>query len=250
MKKAEEVIIDFLNLKGLKIIQRNDYFNFSLDSVVIANFLTINRKTKSITDLGTGNGSIPLILSKRTNAKIYGIEIQEVSAQLAKKNVEINKLDNQIKIIHDDMNNILNHLNEQSQDAVICNPPFFKLDGNKEQINDMDQLSIARHEITINLEGIIKTASKILKNRGYFALVHRADRLPEIIGILNRYGLTPKRLQICHGKKDKPGKIITIEALKNSEASLTILPPLICHDMDGKYSKDILKMFSGEYRWK
>ncbi len=120
-KKAEEVIIDFLNIPNMKIVQRNDHFNFSLDTVLIANFLTINRSTKMILDMGTGNGAIPLLLSKRTTANITGIEIQEVSVQLAKKNIEINNLQKQIKIVSGDIKAMEEIFNEKF-DAIVTNP--------------------------------------------------------------------------------------------------------------------------------
>ena len=237
-----EVINNLLN-KNLKIIQRPDYFNFSLDSLLISNFISLTRGTKKILDLGTGNGAIPLFLSQRTNAKISGIEIQEISADLAKRNVELNDLQEQINIIHDDMKNWKEHFDFGSQDVVITNPPFFKFHGNKNQLNDLDQLTLARHEITIDLEQLIGVASKLLKDKGYFAMVHRPDRFLEIIDAMRKHGIAPKKVQFCHSKIDKPAKILLIEGIRNGKDSLTILPPFISHDIDGKYSKEVLNLF-------
>ena len=132
-----EVVNNLLN-KNLKIIQRNDYFNFSLDSLLISNFISLGKGVNKIVDLGTGNGAIPLFLSERTKAKITGLEIQKVSADLAKRNIEINGLSEQIEIINDDMKNWKKYFNHGSQDAVITNPPFFKFNGNEEFLNDLD----------------------------------------------------------------------------------------------------------------
>lgn len=237
-----EVINNLLN-KNLKIIQRPDYFNFSLDSLLISNFISLTRGTNKILDLGTGNGAIPLFLSQRTKAKITGIEIQEISANLAKRNVELNNLQEQIRIIHDDMKNWKKHFENGSQDVVITNPPFFKFHGNENQLNNLDQLTLARHEITIDLEQLIGVASKLLTDKGYFAMVHRPDRFLEIVDAMRKYGISPKRVQFCHSKLDKPAKILLIEGIRNGKDSLTILPPFISHDMDGKYSKEVLDLF-------
>ncbi|WP_448821126.1 tRNA1(Val) (adenine(37)-N6)-methyltransferase [Cetobacterium sp.] len=237
-----EVINSLLN-KSLKIIQRPDYFNFSLDSLLISNFISLTRGADKILDLGTGNGAIPLFLSQRTKAKITGIEIQETSANLAIRNVELNNLQEQITIIHDDMKNWKNHFESGSQDVIITNPPFFKFHGNENQLNNLDQLTLARHEITIDLEQLISVASNLLKHKGYFAMVHRPDRFLEIVDTMRKYGIFPKRVQFCHSKIDKPAKILLIEGIRNGKDSLTILPPLVSHDDSGKYSKEILNLF-------
>nr|WP_307775966.1 tRNA1(Val) (adenine(37)-N6)-methyltransferase [uncultured Cetobacterium sp.] len=238
-----EVINQLLN-KDLKIIQRPDFFNFCIDSLLISDFVSLVRGTKNIVDLGTGNGVIPLFLSQRTDAKIIGVEIQNISAELAKKNIFINSLEKQIEIINDDMKNWKNYFNYGSQDVVITNPPFFKLCGNEEQLNNLDQLSLARHEITIDLDSLISIASKLLKDKGYFAMVHRPDRLLEILDTMKKYNISPKKIQFCHTKLNKPAKILLIEGIRNGKSSLEILPPLICHNDDGKYSQEVLKLFN------
>lgn len=227
----------------MKIIQRADYFNFSLDSVLVSEFLTINRGVKKILDLGTGNGSIPMLLSSRCTAHIIGVEIQEVSADLARRNIALNKLTDQVDIVRDDLKNWKVHFSTGSQDAVISNPPFFKFNGNTELLNDLDQLTYARHEITANLEDIISAASGLLKDRGYFALVHRPDRMLEILDIMRKYSISPKRLQFCHSKLGKPAKTILIEGIKYGKEGITILPPLYTHSEDGSYSPEVLEMF-------
>jgi len=243
LKHEKEVIIDFLNKPEMKIIQRADYFNFSLDSVLVSEFLTINRGVNKILDLGTGNGSIPMLLSSRSKARITGVEIQEVSADLARRNIELNKLQEQVGIIHDDLKNWKKHFKTGSQDAVISNPPFFKFNGNTELLNDFDQLTYARHEITANLEDIVSTASGLLKDRGYFALVHRPDRMIEILDLMRKYDISPKRLQFCHSKFGKPAKTILLEGIKYGKEGISILPPLYTHTEDGSYSPEVLEMF-------
>ena len=130
-----------------------------------------------------------------------------------------------------------------SQDAVVSNPPFFKFHGNEELINDLDQLTLARHEISITLEEIIETAACLLKDKGYFAMVHRPDRFLEILDTMRKYSITPKKVRFCHSKIDKQAKILLVEGVKFGAEGLTVLPPLISHDDDGKYSKEVLALF-------
>lgn len=242
MEKELENIIPLLN-KDLKIIQRADYFNFSIDSLLISEFVNISKNTKKILDLGTGNAAIPLFLSKRTFATIYGIEIQKVSYDLALRNININNLNEQIYLIYDDMKNYLSYFNHGSFDIVISNPPFFKFNGNETLLNDLDQLTIARHEITITLEELIKIAFDLLKDRGYFYLVHRADRLSDILNTLRSYNLEAKNIRFCYTTSKKNAKIVLIEAIKNGKSGLNILPPLIINKDNGEYTEEVLKMF-------
>ena len=237
-----ESIIPLLN-KNLKIIQRSDYFNFSIDSLLISEFVNIQKNTKKILDLGTGNAAIPLFLSKKTSAKIYGIEIQEVSYNLALRNININSLNEQIYIIYDNMKNYSKYFNSGSFDIIISNPPFFKINENTNFLNELKQLSIARHEVEINLEELVKIASELVKDRGYFYLVHRADRLSEILNNLLNYRFEAKKIKFCYTTKYKNAKIVLIEAIKNGKPGLTILPPLIINKENGEYTDEILKMF-------
>ena len=237
-----ETVVNLLN-KDMKIIQRVDHFAFSLDSLLVSEFASITKYTNKIVDLGTGNGVIPLFLSKKTKAQITGIEIQEISSNLARRNVQLNNLENQISIINDDMKNWRKYFRNNSIDMVISNPPFFKFDGNEKQLNDLTQLTLARHEISITLEEIIKTASNLLKDKGHFALVHRVDRLMDIIENMKKYDIEPKKIQFCHTKINKEGKILLVEGIKYGKPGLRILPPLIAHDDDGQYSAEVLEMF-------
>ena len=141
------------------------------------------------------------------------------------------------------MKNWKEHFKSGSQDVVITNPPFFKYHGNENQLNDLDQLTLARHEITIDLDQLIEVASKLLKDKGYFAMVHRPDRFLEIVDVMRKYGITPKKVQFCHSKLNKSAKILLIEGVKNGKNSLTILPPFMYHDDNGKYYKEVLDLF-------
>ena len=224
----------------MKIIQRKDMFNFSLDTVLLANFCTITKDVKKIVDFGTNNAAIPLLLSTRTDKKIIGIEIQSEAVELAKKNVILNDLKDQIEIIHDDISEYVKKASKVG--LVVCNPPFFKVDEDS-NINENEFLSIARHEIKIDLEGIIKSAAKILDNRGKFAMVHRPDRMIEILNIMQKYEIEPKRIRFVYPKYGRASHVLLVEGIYKGKKGLKIEPPLYAHNEDGTYSNEVRKMF-------
>ena len=239
----KEVINYLLAYNNLKIIQRKDMFNFSLDTVLLANFCTITKDVKKIVDFGTNNAAIPLILSRRTNKPIIGVEIQKEAVELAKKNITLNSLDNQIKIVHSDIKEFVN--DSIKVGLVVCNPPFFKVDEDS-NLNDNEFLIIARHEIKINLEEIIKSAAKILDNRGKFAMVHRPQRMIEILNLMQKYDIEPKRIKFVYPKYNKESHILLVEGIYKGKKGLKIEPPLYAHNNDGSYSDEIKKMFGEE----
>ena len=205
---------------NLKIIQRKDMFNFSLDTVLLANFCTINKNVKKIVDFGTNNAAIPLILSTRTNKDILGIEIQKEAVELAKKNITLNMLDNQIEIVHADINEYVK--NASKVGLVICNPPFFKVD-EESNLNENEFLTIARHEIKIDLERIIKSASVILDNRGRFSMVHRPDRMIEILNLMQKYEIEPKRIRFVYPKVGRESHVLLVEGIYKGKKGLKII---------------------------
>ncbi|EDS73968.1 methyltransferase small domain protein [Thomasclavelia spiroformis DSM 1552] len=243
LKMDKEVINYLLAYNNLKIIQRKDMFNFSLDTVLLANFCTITKDVKKIVDFGTNNAAIPLILSRRTNKPIIGVEIQKEAVELAKKNITLNSLDNQIKIVHSDIKEFVN--DSIKVGLVVCNPPFFKVDEDS-NLNDNEFLTIARHEIKINLEEIIKSAAKILDNRGKFAMVHRPQRMIEILNLMQKYDIEPKRIKFVYPKYNKESHILLVEGIYKGKKGLKIEPPLYAHNNDGSYSDEIKKMFGEE----
>ena len=237
---TKEVTNYLLAYENMKIIQRKDMFNFSLDTVLLANFCTINKDLNCIVDFGTNNAAIPLLLSKRTVKPIIGIEIQEDAVVLARKNVELNQLNNQIEIIRDDIKNYVK--NGKKTKLVVCNPPFFKV-GEKSNLNENEYLQIARHEIKISLEEIVRSASMILDNKGRFAMVHRPDRMIEIINCMQKYDIEPKRIRFVYPKFGKESHIFLIEGMYKGNKGIKIEQPLYAHEEDGSYSKEVRKMF-------
>ena len=231
-----------LNYKDLKIMQNTDWFAFSLDSVLLANFVTINKNTKKIIDFCTGNAPIPLILSTKTNSNIIGVELQEEVYKLAKKSVEINNLQDQIEILNMDIKNLTDKYETDTFDVITCNPPYFKVKESS-NLNDNDIKTIARHEIHITLEEILSLSKKLLKNNGIISIVHRPERLVEIIELMRKNNIEPKKIRFVYPKKDSDCNTILIEGSKNGNPGLKILPPLYVHDENGKYLDEIEEMF-------
>lgn len=237
-----KVINYLLGYKNLKIVQDNEMFNFSLDSVLLPNFVTLNKKIEKVLDIGCGNAPIPLILSTKTNANIIGVEIQKDVYDLAVESISINKKNNQITILNKDINNYYEEEETDSFDVITCNPPFFKYIETS-NINKNDYKTIARHEIKLNLNQLFKIAKKLLKNNGVIAIVHRPDRLIEIIEEMKKNNIEPKKIQFVYPKKNMEANVLLIEGSKNGNPGLKILPPLYTHLNNGEYTEEIKKYF-------
>lgn len=231
-----------LGYKNLSIVQDTDMFHFSLDSVLLPNFVTIRSKIDKILDIGCGNAPIPLILSTKTNAKIVGVEIQKEVFDLAKQSIAINHLENQIQIMNADINDYYKELESDSFDVITCNPPFFKVN-EESKLNDSEYKVFARHELTLNLSQIFKIAKKLLKNNGNIAIVHRPERLVEILSIMKENNIEPKRIQFVYPRPSMESNIVLIEGTKNGKTGLKILPPIFVHNQDGSYTEEVQKYF-------
>ena len=217
-------------------------FQFSLDSVLLPNFVTLNKNIKKILDIGTGNAIIPIILSTKTPAKITAVELQKEVYLLAKKSIKLNNLENQIELINDDIKNY--YLNQETEtfDVITCNPPYFKV--NKDShFNKSDYKTIARHEVALNLDDIMKIAVKLLKNKGIIAIVHRPERMIDIIQSMKKYNIEPKKIRFVHPNKNKEANIILIEGRKNGQPGIKVLNPIYSHEKNGKYTNEIQKYF-------
>ncbi|MDD6224499.1 MAG: tRNA1(Val) (adenine(37)-N6)-methyltransferase [bacterium] len=237
-----EVLNDLLGYRDLKIFQNTEWFSFSLDSVLLPNFVTLNKNIDVIMDLGCGNAPIPLILSTKTNAKIIGVEIQKDSYDLAKKTIFYNKLENRIELLNVDMKELKNIYPGDTIDVITCNPPYFKYLGTS-NLNEDEHKIIARHEKMITLEEIVLLSRYLLKNNGVLAMVHRTDRLIEIISLFQKYGLEVKKLRFVYPKVNIESNMILIEGRKNGKTGLKLLPPLYVHYEDGSYTEEVLRMF-------
>lgn len=238
---VENVINDLVGYDNLKIVQNSNYFNFSLESLMIPRFCVLKNNMKII-DFCTGNAPIPMILSTLTDSNIIGVELQKEIYNLAVQSVKINNLEDRITLLNMNVLDIFNVYETDSFDLITCNPPYFRVNEFSNLNNNMIK-SIARHEIEIKLEDICRISKKLLKNNGSLVLVHRTDRLSEIIDLLLKYNLQPKRIRFLYPKEQENSNLVLIDARKNGKICLKVLPPLICHNMDGSYTKEVLDMF-------
>lgn len=237
----ENETVDDLILGGLRIIQKSSGFRFSLDAVLVAQFAFVKNGLKII-DLGTGTGVIPLILTTRAqNLDITGVEIQEEIALMAQRSMKLNNLD-QVTIIHGDLRR-LGQEHYGKYDLIISNPPYLPV--NQGKISPAKEIAISRHEIMCSLEDLILAAAKLAKNQGRFALIHRSERLAEIITILKANGMEPKRMRFVHPYLKRPANLILLEAIKGAKPGMTIDTPLVVYNDDGTYTREIQKYYDG-----
>lgn len=217
----EQVLNDLFDYSNLKIYQIRGYFKFSLDSILLAEFVKISKNTKEILDMCSGNAPVSLILSTKTKAHIDAFELQKTIFELAEKSIYYNKLNSQISVYNADICEIDKYINNKKYDIITCNPPYFKVDNNN-FINECDELAIARHEIKVNLEEIFKIASSHLDDKGEFYLVHRVSRLDEIIIYANKYNLNVKNIEMIQTKKENKPYIVLVRCIKNSKFGIKI----------------------------
>lgn len=235
--------IDDLQYKGLKIIQNKDGFCFGVDSVLLSNFAKNIKKNATVIDIGTGTGIVGILLCAKTQLKnIYGIEIQEEVADMAERSTKLNNLQEKMKIVKCDINNIFEFIQPNSIDAIVTNPPYKKFNtGVKNE--DIKQM-ISRHEVKCTLEDIIEKSSKLLKDRGEFYMVHRAERLVDIMCLMRKYKLEPKEIRFVHSKLGEKPKLILIKGIKYANQYLKILEPLIIFKDNGDYIDEINKIYN------
>ena len=208
---------------GYKIVQKSDYFKFSLDSMLLANFVNINMSDSKLLDFCTGNCPVPIILSNSIK-NIVAFEVQKEIYELGDESLKLNNINN-VKLINDDIKNIGNYYEEGYFDIITCNPPYFKVIDSS-RINDNNVKAIARHEILIKLEDIVYLAYKFLRDKGKLYIVYRPDRLMELLKLFDKYKFGVKKLQCCYNNSESLSSMILIEAMKNGQDDLKILAPL------------------------
>lgn len=235
--------IDDLEYKGLKIIQNKDGFCVGIDSILLSDFAKEIPNNAKVIDLGTGTGIISILLCKKTQlSKIIGIEIQKEVYELAKRNIKLNNLENKFELINENIKNLEKILEKNSYDAIVTNPPYKK--ENTGLTNENKLKLISRHEIEANLEDFIQISTKLLKNNGIFYMVHRPERLTDIIESLRKNKLEPKVLQLVYPKINKQPTMILIKAIKNAKPFLKIKEPLIIYNENNTYTDEILKIYN------
>lgn len=227
MKKLLNDVFDYPNLK---IFQYEEGFKFSLDSILLAESVRFHKNDKKVLDLCTGNAIIPIILSTKTNISIVGIELQNEIYQLAQESILYNHLDNQIQIINDNIKNLSTYFPGNNFDIITCNPPYF-LFHNKDFLNREKIKQIARHEVEINLEDTISIASYFLKDKGNFYLVHIAERLQEILVLMEKYNLRVKDIYMVYPKKNETSFLILFRAIKRGNIGMKVHEPIFLNEI-------------------
>ena len=215
---------DDLGINNLKLIQDDELFCFGTDSVLLANFAKA-KKGDTVVDLCSGNGIIPVLMTAKVKAeKFYGLELQNPSFELLQENIKLNNLEDKLEAIHADIKDVLSYFKSGSVDVITCNPPYMTADAGFK--NPDGTLAIARHEIKTNLKGVIDAAASILKFGGHFFMVHRADRLCDIISFMREKNIEPKRVAFVHPSPEREPKLILVEGIYGAKPSLKIEKPI------------------------
>ena len=242
----EQERIDDLHIKGYQIIQSQDRFCFGMDAVLLSDFVR-GKKNANVLDMGTGTGIIPILLeAKEKGAKFTALEIQEESAKMAERSVLLNGLQEKITIVTGDIKEASKLMKASSFDIVTCNPPYMNYQHGI--TNPELPKAIARHEILCTLEDVVREASKVVKQKGSFYLIHRPFRLAEIFGTLLAHRLEPKRMRLVYPYVDKEPNMVMIEAVRDGKSMIKVEPPLIVYDKQGNYTEEIYKIYGYEQK--
>ncbi|MDD3397424.1 MAG: methyltransferase [Clostridia bacterium] len=239
--KNDEKLED-LQLDGLQIIQSKKFYRFTSDAVILANFVSVGSKD-FLMDLGTGSGIIAILTAyKNKPKKVFGIELQEELADMARRSVQFNKLENLIEIINCDIKElqsakIRQELNISEADVVVCNPPYKK--AGTSALNNTENKSIARHEVALNMDELLKVVKVLLKYGGRFYVVYDSNRTAELISKLKTNNLEPKKIFFTQPSPDNDATLVFVEAVKGGKEGVKVLPVLITNDKDGKYLEKI-----------
>lgn len=243
IKLKENERIDDLEFKNLKIIQNKDGFCFGIDSILLTDFAKNIKQNSKVIDLGTGTGIIPILLYGKTkNTKFVGVEIQPEVAEMANRSVKLNLLENNIEILNTNILELSKIYNRGSFDVVTTNPPYKKI--NTGEKNEKENKLISRHEITASLDDFIKISFNLLKDKGSFYMVHRPERLAEIIYKLKQNKLEPKIIRLVYSNNKSEPKLVLIKSVKNAKEFLKIEKPLFIYDEDGNYTDEILEIYN------
>ncbi|NWK84911.1 tRNA1(Val) (adenine(37)-N6)-methyltransferase [Staphylococcus sp. GSSP0090] len=234
--------LDYLLKENLRIIQNDNVFSFSTDALLLGHFTNV-KKHDHIMDLCSGNGVIPLVLSHKGQQMIDAVEIQEQLVDMARRSVTYNQLDERIHMYQMDLKEAHKYLKPSQYDLVTCNPPYFKI--NQQHQHQKDAHKIARHEIMCTLEDCCYAARHLLKQGGRFIIVHRAERLMDVLSHMRTYQIEPKKLYFIYSKLDKAAQTIVVEGRKGGNQGLEIQPPFYIYNKDGTYTEEMREIYYG-----
>lgn len=239
VKLQDHERLDDLVLDGMKIIQRDDQFCFSLDTVLLAHFGSVPHGPAL--DLGTGTAAIPLILTARGAKEITGVELNTIMADIARRNVRLNAKEGSITILEEDYCRIKSWASSGAYAAVYVNPPY--REKSRGAYSAVEGIRRARHEETASLDDVLAAAAYALKFHGRFRMVHITERMTDILEAMRVHGIEPKCIQMIHGHLDKKAKLFLVEGIRGGSKGMEILPPLIVHNEDGSYSQTVLQLY-------
>lgn len=236
--------IDQLQSAGIRIIQSPSVFAFSLDAVLLAHFAEVGKRSRVI-DLAAGNGAVGLFIAGRTQADVTMVELQPRLADMARRSVKLNDLEERVHVLNLDLAETWNHAEKDSFDVVTCNPPYFKVRPGDVQ-NPNEALALARHELTTDFATVARVSAGLLKTGGKAFFVHRPDRLPELLHTLVVHDLAPKRIRFVHPKAGREANMVLIEARRSGKPDgVRILSPLVVYDRDGQYTAEVAELING-----
>ena len=236
--------LDDLQIKGYEIIQSPGRLCFGMDAVLLSSFAKVKRGERAL-DLGTGTGILPILLEAKNEGSGYvGLEIQEESADMARRSVLHNKLEQKIEIVTGDIKEASTIFGAASFHVITTNPPY--MIGEHGLKNANEAMYIARHEALCTLDDILRESARLLKPKGRFYMVHRPFRLAEILGKMSFYGIEPKRMRLVHPYVDKEPNMVLVEGLRGGKPRMTVEKPLIVYEKTGEYTEELLKIYNGD----
>lgn len=236
----EDEIIDDLQIKNCKIIQKKSGFKFGIDAVLLANFVKC-KKNETLADLGTGTGVIPILVKAKSNiGKIYAIEIQEHIADMAKRSMILNNFQDEIEVVNINLKDSLNFIAKNSIDIITTNPPYMP----KEKLLSGNQsMMISRNEIFCNIGDIMKISGDLLKSNGKMYMIHRPSRLSDIIYEGRKNNLEVKEMQMIYPSVGKSANMVLLKLVKNAKPEIQMLSPLFVHEADGRYTQQVQQIY-------
>lgn len=238
MMDLNETLDDLQN--GYKIIQKSNGFRFGIDAVLLSDFA--KSVSGRVMDLCTGTGIIPLLLAAKSKAEIIdAVEIQPQIADMAFRSVELNGIGEKIHISCTDLKEASQKFGKSIYDAVTVNPPYMK--SGSGLLNGANSKTISRHEVMCSLEDVIKVSSELLKTKGKLYMVHRPQRLADIMYLMRKYKIEPKLLRFVAPTCGKEPNLLLIMGIKNASSELKMLPTLFVYDENGGYSKEIDEIY-------
>lgn len=237
----EKERIDDLGINGYRIIQKTDGFCFGMDAVFLSSFAAV-KEGERVMDFGTGTGIIPILLAAKTKGSYFaGLEIQAEMAEMAQRSVKLNGLNEKVHIFAQDIREAGKRFAAASFDVVTANPPYMK--GSHGLENPHQMKAVSRHEILCTMEDVAREAGRLLKPKGRLYLVHRPRRMVELLAVLTKYRLEPKRIRFVHSYADKEANLVLIEAAKDGGAMVKIEAPIVVYEEQGKYSAEFCRVY-------